>query len=144
MPPGAPYEALRREISHSLLDWRDPETGQPVIKAVLTGEDVFGIDTRSEGPDLVVALYPGYGLGRGEALGRVLGDTPLIVPNRTPWSGGHEGPYLPSDVPGLCVLGVKSQIEGQWEDASLADIAPTVFDLLGFSAPPEMSGRSLL
>jgi predicted AlkP superfamily phosphohydrolase/phosphomutase len=144
VPPGAPYEALRREIMHGLLDWRDPETGRPVVKEVLTGENVFGLDTGVEGPDLVVALYPGYGLGRGEALGRVLSDTPLIVPNRTPWSGGHEGPYLPSDVPGICVLGSERQTAGQWGDASLADIVPTVFDLLGLSAPPEMAGRSLL
>jgi predicted AlkP superfamily phosphohydrolase/phosphomutase len=131
VPPGAPYEALRREIAQALADWRDPKTGRPVIKDVLYGESVFGLDTSVEGPDLIVALQPGYGLGRGEGLGRVLADTPLIVPNLTPWSGGHEGPYLPSDVPGIFVLAGAGDVPAKWDDPGLEDIAPAVFALLG-------------
>ena len=84
-----------------------------------------------EGPDLVVALQLGYGLGRGEALGRVLSDTALIAPNRTPWSGGHEGPYLPSDIPGLYVIAGMEPVAASWDDPGLEDIAPAVLDLLG-------------
>jgi hypothetical protein len=131
VPPGAPYEALRQEIAQGLLDWRDPETGQPVIKAVRTGESVFGLDTRVEGPDLIVALHLGYGLGRGEGLGRVLVNTALIVPNRTPWSGGHEGPYLPSDIPGVYVIAGARSVAERWDDPGLEDIAPALYDLLG-------------
>ena len=131
VPPGAPYEALRREIAQGLLDWRDPQTGQPVVKDVRTGESVYGLDTGVEGPDLVVALHLGYGLGRGEGLGRVLADTALIVPNRTPWSGGHEGPYLPADIPGVYVMADAEPVVTRWEDPSLEDIAPAVLDILG-------------
>jgi hypothetical protein len=131
VPPGAPYEALRREIVHGLLNWHDPKTGQPVVKDVLGGEAVFGLDTRLEGPDLIVALQPGYGLGRGEGLGRVLSDTPLLVPNLTPWSGGHEGPYLPADIPGIYVLDNAGGVGSTWEDPGLEDIAPAVYGLLG-------------
>ena len=131
VPPGASYEALRREIAQGLLDWRDPETGQPVVKDVQTGESALGLDTRVEGPDLVVALQLGYGLGRGEALGRVLADAALIAPNRTPWSGGHEGPYLPSDIPGLYVIAGTEPVAARWDDPGLEDIAPAVSDLLG-------------
>jgi predicted AlkP superfamily phosphohydrolase/phosphomutase len=131
VPPGAPYEALRREIAQALSDWRDPETGQTVVKQVLHGESVFGVDTHVEGPDLIVALRPGYGLGRGEGLGRVLSDAPLIVPNLTSWSGGHEGPYLPSDVPGVYVLAGAGKVATRWDDPGLEDIAPAVLELLG-------------
>jgi predicted AlkP superfamily phosphohydrolase/phosphomutase len=140
VPPGPPYEALRREISQSLLNWRDAGTGQPVIKDVLAAEDVFGLDTRVEGPDLVVALHPGYGLGRGEGLGRVLLDTPPIVPNRTTWSGGHEGPYLPADISGLYVLSGGREAIRLPEDPSLADIAPTLLNLLGLGESFESTG----
>lgn len=131
VPPGASYEALRQEIAQGLLDWRDPESGRPVVKAVRTGGDVFGLDTGTEGPDLVVALQLGYGLGRGEGLGRVLANTALVVPNRTPWSGGHEGPYLPSDIPGVYVMAGADATAAGWDDPGLEDIAPAVCDLLG-------------
>jgi predicted AlkP superfamily phosphohydrolase/phosphomutase len=131
VPSGAPYEALRREISQGLLDWRDAETGLPVVKDVLTGESAFGLDTRLEGPDLVVALQPGYGLGRGEGLGRVLTSSVLIAPNLSPWSGGHEGPYLPSDIPGIYVVRGGGDAVANWEDPGLVDVAPTVLHLLG-------------
>jgi predicted AlkP superfamily phosphohydrolase/phosphomutase len=144
VPPGAPYEALRQEIAAALLAWQDVETGQAVIKQVLHGESVFGSHARREGPDLVVALRPGYGLGRGEGLGRVMPTVSLIVPNLTPWSGGHEGPYLASDVPGVCVLAGPRSDEVDLADAGLEDIAPTVFRLLGVEGIPGMVGRSLL
>jgi predicted AlkP superfamily phosphohydrolase/phosphomutase len=144
VPPGAPYEALRQEIADALLAWRDVETGQGVIQQVLHGERVFGPHARRQGPDLVVALRPGYGLGRGEGLGRVKSGMPLIVPNLTPWSGGHEGPYLASDVPGVCVLAGPRLGEVDLTDVGLEDIAPTVFRLLGVDGISGMVGRSLL
>lgn len=145
VPPGAPYEALRQEIARALSTWRDPEDGRRVVKQVLYGEDVFGPEAKELGPDLVPALEPGYGLGRGEGLGRVMTGMPLIAPNHSSWSGGHEGPYLPLDVPGVCILygaGVPSGVP--IGDAGLEDIAPTVLHLLGLDLASEMAGRPLI
>jgi predicted AlkP superfamily phosphohydrolase/phosphomutase len=145
VPPGAPYEALREEIVQALSSWRDPQGGQPVVKKVLYGEEVFGPEARENGPDLVLALQPRYGLGRGEGLGRVMSGSSLIAPNRGSWSGGHEGPYLPSDVPGICVLyGSRVAAGRTLGDAELLDIAPTVGRLLGLDIASGMVGRSLL
>ena len=142
--PGAPYEALRDEIARALLAWRDPETREPVVAQVLRGEQVYG-GNMGGGPDLVPALRRGYGLGRGEGLGRVMTGRPLIVPNQSPWSGGHEGPYLPSDAQGVVVLwGPGVQAGDVPARAALCDIAPTVLSLLGMSAPGVMEGHSLL
>ncbi len=147
---GAQYEALRQEIARGLLEWRDPETGQPVIKQVLTGESVLGsgvpgsADAGVGAPDLIVALHPGYGLGRGEALGRVMLGTTLVVPNLSAWTGGHEGPYLPSDVPGLVVIHSPGSAPVDVRGAGLQDIAPTVLRLLGIARPPGIAGRSLV
>lgn len=145
VPPGAPYEALRSEIAEALLGWRDPQTGDPVVAQVLRGEEVYGTSARSSGPDLIPALRPGYGLQRGEGLGRVIAGMPLIIPNKSLWSGGHEGPYLPSDVQGAVILWGPQVPEGSvLADAALRDIAPTVLSLLGVSAPGTMEGRNLL
>jgi len=139
------YEPLRREIGQKLLAWRDPDTGQPVIKRVLNGEQVLGRRAQQRGPDLLVAFYPGYGLGRGEGLGRVMSGHTMIVDNRTPWTGGHEGPYLPSDVAGLGILCGPYVSTGSWPDgAALLDIAPTVLALLGIAGGAAMEGKSLI
>jgi predicted AlkP superfamily phosphohydrolase/phosphomutase len=145
VPPGAPYEALLQEIARALSAWRDPADGRRVVKQVLYGTDVFGPRAKELGPDLIPALEPGYGLGRGEGLGRVMMGTPLIAPNYSSWSGGHEGPYLPQDVPGMCILYGAGVPDGvPIGDAGLEDIAPTVLDLLGLGVASEMTGGSLV
>ena len=142
--PGPEYEALRQRISDELLAWRDPETGQLVVKAVIRGEEVYGESARAEGPDLIPALHLGYGLGRGESLGRVMSGGPLVEANRTQWSGGHEGPYLPSDVPGVLLAAGPGIAQGVLlEGARIIDVAPTILHLLGESGPPIMEGRVL-
>jgi hypothetical protein len=144
VPPGAPYEALRNEIAQALSAWCDPDTGWPVVKKVLFGEQVFGDGARERGPDLIPAFYRGYGLGRGEGLGRMMCGSPLVVDNLSRWSGGHEGPYLPPDVPGICIMcGPGVPAGASLGQAGLRDIAPTVLKLLGIDAGAEMAGRSL-
>ncbi len=128
-PPGA-YDALRQEIAQRLLDWRDEDNGQPVVKQVLSGEAVFGKAARQTGPDLIPAFHPGYGLGRGEALGRVMCGRPSVAPNLSRWTGGHEGPYLPADVPGLYVLGGAGVDPKALNNAALQDVAPMLMRLL--------------
>ena len=97
------------------------------------------------GPDLLPALHLGYGLGRGEGLGRAMHGRPLIEPNLSAWSGGHEGPYLPTDIPGVCLIrGPRGKGQNALGKADLQDIAPTVLDLLRIECPPGMAGRSLL
>jgi predicted AlkP superfamily phosphohydrolase/phosphomutase len=142
--PGATYEALCAEIAAQLRSWQDPGTGAPIVLQVLRGEQVFGPSAREQGPDLVPALSHGYGLGRGEALGRVILDKGLVEANLSHWSGGHEGPYLPAAIPGLCVLRGPGAPEGaRLAGASLQDIAPTVLKTLGVDVLSGMDGRSL-
>jgi predicted AlkP superfamily phosphohydrolase/phosphomutase len=145
VPRGAPYEALRQEIADALLEWHHGGTDEPVIAQVLRGEEVFGPDARQSGPDLVPALHVGIGLGRGEGLGRVMTGKPSIEPNLSAWTGGHEGPYVPSAIPGICIIrGPRVPRGVPWGQAGLEDIAPTVLHLLGIDGPTGMDGRSLL
>jgi hypothetical protein len=115
------------------------------VTHVLRGEEVYGSTARETGPDLIPALARGYGLGRGEGLGRVMVGKPLVENNLTPWSGGHEGPYLPAQVPGIAVLWGPGIAPGRVPAAAgLVDIAPTVLRLLGIAPPAAMEGRDLL
>ncbi len=144
VPPGPPYEALCDEISKRLLAWCDPDSGKPVVKQVLRGIEVLGADALDTGPDLIPAFHIGYGLGRGEGLGRVMTGREIVEPNTSGWSGGHEGPYLPADVPGVGIWAGPGIAAGNsTEGAGLVDVAPTVLRLLGMDVPGTMSGRSL-
>jgi predicted AlkP superfamily phosphohydrolase/phosphomutase len=142
--PGDEYEALRDELSARLLALTDPENGGPVVKAVLRGEEIYPGVKPGVVPDLLLALVPGYGLGRGEALGRIGGQA-VFKTNRTWWSGGHEGPYLPEDISGLLLMagpGIPPGVE--LNAPRIIDVAPTILHLLGVAVPSHIEGQSLL
>jgi predicted AlkP superfamily phosphohydrolase/phosphomutase len=140
------YEALRTQLVAALRTWRDPGTGTPVVRAVWRWE-ASRLD-RDRGlplPDIGFALTPGYGLERRNLVGRAGMDQQLIRPNHGAWSGGHEGPYRPADVPGLLVLhgpGIPAGIELQ--NTRIVDLAPTLLRCLGAQLPLHLEGRPLL
>jgi predicted AlkP superfamily phosphohydrolase/phosphomutase len=141
--PGDEYETLRDELSARLQALVDPETGEPVVKAMLRGEQVYPGSRPGDVPDLLLALFPGYGLGRGESLGQVR-DKPVLETNHTWWSGGHEGPYLPQDIPGILLMAGPGISSGSRVDAPrIIDVAPTVLHLLGLDIPPHVEGKIL-
>ena len=127
---GPEYGALRQEIATALLNWRDPQTGQPVVKEVLFREQ-YCAGSESPGlPDLWPAFQRGYGLGRGEALGRVR-EEPVVEPNRETWSGGHEGPYLPEDIPGVVIIrGPGCPARTTLEGMRITDLAAILLDMI--------------
>jgi len=140
------YEMLRTQLAAALRSWRNPGTGTRVLQAVWRWEAL-----RSENehdlpvPDIGFALTPGYGLERRNLVGRPGMDEKLVRPNREVWSGGHEGPYRPADVPGLLVLhgpGIPAGIE--LRNARIVDLAPTLLSRLGAQTPLHLGGRPLL
>ena len=142
--PGDEYNALRDELAARLLSFTDQESGGRVVKAVLRGQEVYPGARPGEVPDLLLALHPGFGLGRGEALGRVQ-DKPAVECNRSWWSGGHEGPYLPQDIPGILLMAGPGLLPGsQFDNPRIIDIAPAILHLLGVDVPPQMKGRPLI
>jgi predicted AlkP superfamily phosphohydrolase/phosphomutase len=144
--PRSGYEALRAQLMAALRSWRDPGTGAPVLRAVWRWEA-----SRSERghdlpvPDIGFALTPGYGLERRNLVGHPGTDRELIRPNLEAWSGGHEGPYRPADVPGILVLhgpGIPAGVE--LREARIVDLARTLLRRLGAHPPLHLDGRSLL
>jgi len=142
----ADYEALRGKVTTALRSWRDPESGTPVMKAAWRWETSQpGKSGDPSFPDIGFVLTPGYGLERRNLVGRRGTEEALISPNRGAWSGGHEGPYRPADVPGLLFLhgpGIPGAVEVQ--RARMVDLAPTLLQFLGVQPPSRLDGRSLV
>ena len=87
-----------------------------------------------EAPDLILGLEPGYRIGWQSTLGGMPPSS--ITPNLDNWSGDH---CSMEDTAGVLLSNVSLR-----KPASLRDVAPTVLDLLGISAPEDMDGTSLV
>lgn len=117
--------ALKAEISERLADWRDPETGKPVVRRVFDGADEYQGPNTADAPELVV----GYASGYRASWQTTLGGAPrkLIEPNRQKWSGDHC--IDPALVPGVLFTSFKPErpIEG------IGDIADYVLSVVSES-----------
>ncbi|MXW70714.1 MAG: hypothetical protein F4Z74_04575 [Acidobacteria bacterium] len=132
--PGPERDQLIERLIADLKTFRDPETGDLVVREVYRREEIYEGPFVEEAPDLILGLEPGYRIGWQSTLGGM--PASVITPNLDNWSGDHcsmedTAGVLASDLP----------LRGP---ASLMDIAPTVLDLLGINPPEEMDGTSLL
>jgi len=81
-------EPLKREITSALEAWNDGETGDPVVRRVFDGLEIYpGAEDNEETPDLVIGYHRGYRASWQTTLGAVPGA--LIEPNAQKWSGDH-------------------------------------------------------
>jgi predicted AlkP superfamily phosphohydrolase/phosphomutase len=132
----AERDALAQDIAAKLLQWRDPETGEPVVARVYRAEEIYSEAHRDQAPDLVVGYSRGYRVSDASALGEV--PEPTIEDNRKKWSGDHCIAF--ELVPGV----VLSNRPIESAEPALVDVAPTILALFGVPAPPEMKGRPFL
>ncbi|NLS78701.1 MAG: hypothetical protein GXY76_15720 [Chloroflexi bacterium] len=129
--PGAEYEAVRGEIARQALEFRDPQTGRPLIGQVLRREEVFAGPHVGRAPDLILrpADPADIFFGLADFGHRKTVDTVYR------YSGMHRD-Y------GLLIMngpGVRpgSEIGG----AAIQDVAPTVLHAMGLPVPADMDGR---
>jgi predicted AlkP superfamily phosphohydrolase/phosphomutase len=140
------FEGLRMQLVRDLRSWRDTETGEPVVRAAWRWEKAtLSREQDPRLPDIGFALTPGYGMIRRNLVGGIGADQRLVSPNRGVWSGGHEGPYRPADVPGMLILhGPGIPAETTYHGARIVDLLPTLMCYIGASPPFDLAGRSLL
>jgi len=131
---GPEKDKLIKEISQKLLEVKDPETGNPIIKRVYRAEEVYsGYDVRTT-PDLIVGYDRGYRASWETALGKVPKE--LLGENRKKWSGDH---CMAAElVPGL-VLSNKKITSAH---PALIDMAPTILKEFGLE-DTEMEGKPI-
>ena len=134
--PGPEYEAVRKEIAERLTTLRDGETGEPVVRRIYTGSELYHGPYANEAPDLVVGFEKGYRVSWQTSLGGIPPD--VLEPNERRWSADHCS-VDPGQVPGVLF---SSRSIGSGE-AAIVDVAPSVLRRLGLPTPPEMDGRDL-
>jgi predicted AlkP superfamily phosphohydrolase/phosphomutase len=126
IPPEA-YESFRAELIRKLLAFTDPESGEPIVRRVMTREEVFSGSQMEQAPDLTLAL-------RDDGFISVLNaDAPLK--RRSEPRGMHhpEGVFLAAG-PGIKRgLAIPAQ--------SIVDIAPAMLHSLGLAVPCDLEGR---
>ena len=136
--PGQEYTALADELSTRLKnELVDPDTKQPIVRAVYKRDDVYSGEYLGDASDLQVGFEDGYRV----SWQTTLGGSPqgIVYPNMKKWSGDHGG-YDFATTAGVLVT------NRPITNASprIIDIAPTVLQFFGITPPAGMDGKPLL
>jgi predicted AlkP superfamily phosphohydrolase/phosphomutase len=134
--PGDDYQRLSAELAAKLLTMTDPKTGQHLVSAVYTRDEMFSGPYLANAPDLQVGFVDGYRVSWQTALGGTPPD--LLYPNMRKWSGDHCS-FDYQTIPGALLSNRK--LAG--EHARIIDIAPTVLKFFGLGIPKEIDGTPL-
>jgi predicted AlkP superfamily phosphohydrolase/phosphomutase len=126
--PGEEFERLRREIAEAAMTMTDPANGEPMVERVYTREELYHGPYAAAAPDLVLAMRDGY-----DPKG------PLGKPNLTFKGTALVGMHTTPDAL-LYMRGVPKSNRRPY----IADVAPTILELLDVPIPADMDGRSLL
>ncbi|MEW6297191.1 MAG: alkaline phosphatase family protein [Thermodesulfobacteriota bacterium] len=126
VPPDA-YESFRAELINKLLSFPDPESGEPVVRRVMTREEAFPGDYMHLAPDLTLVLRD-YGF-----ISVLNADAPLK--RRSEPKGMHrpEGIFLAAG-PGIKRGVVVPPL-------SIVDVTPALLYSLGLPIPADFEGR---
>ncbi len=125
--PGGEYQALREEIAGNISDLEDPETGEKMVDSVKFREDLYSGPNFDAAPDIIMVPRRGYDLkgsvnkksltGKGPITGMHTFDDAML------YIQGHE---------------IKRT------DIGIIDVMPTILHLMGYPAPADLDGRSVL
>ena len=126
------YDAVCSEIEHELKGLINPDTGRPVVRDVIRLRTLYPHDELGDFPDLIVTWANDAPVNA--VTSPAVGAISRAFPERR--SGAHR-----NDCFVLSSRGLNAPAEGR---ASLLDIAPTVFELLGTPPAGHFDGRSLL
>ena len=120
-------DALRREIAAALREIRNPVTGQPLVRDVLTRDEAFRGPYRDLAPDLFLVLEDGAALS--------IVRSPTLWRRRPQPNGNHDwqGVFL------ACGPGIRAG--ARVDELSIVDVAPLVLYSLDVPLPDDLDGR---
>src|SRR4051812_36713346 len=120
--PGAEAKQLADDLSAKLLTLKDPDDGQPIVRAVYKRDDVYSGDYLANAAELQVGMEDGYRV----SWQTTLGGSPqgIVYPNMKKWSGDHGG-YDYATTAGVLISNRPIVRHGD-AGPSIMDIAPTV------------------
>jgi predicted AlkP superfamily phosphohydrolase/phosphomutase len=125
--PGAEYERVRREIAEAAAKLTDPATGELIVERVYTREELYHGPYADAASDLVFAMRDGYDPKGSFGKPALTFKGPSLV-------GMHTTPDAFLYIQGRRKIARRPHI---------ADVAPTLLDLLDVPVPADMDGRSL-
>jgi predicted AlkP superfamily phosphohydrolase/phosphomutase len=131
--PGAEYEQVRDEIERLACDFRDPQSGRPLIGQVLRREAVYAGPHLERAPDLILRPREPSDIffGLADFGHRNTVDTVYR------YSGMHRDDGM------LIMNGPGVRPGAEVKDAVIYDIAPTVLHCMGLAVPSDMDGHFL-
>jgi predicted AlkP superfamily phosphohydrolase/phosphomutase len=131
--PGAEYEAVRDEIEALAYEFRDPDTGRPLIGQVLRREEIYAGPHYDRAPDLILRPKEPSDIFFGLA---DFGHRKTVAQVYR-YSGMHRDDGM------LIMNGPGVRPGGSIHGAAIQDIAPTVLHTMGLPVPTDMDGRVL-
>jgi len=135
--PGAPLatprqvDDARAAAAAALADARHPETGRPLVPAVISTAEAYGIDPAREGfPDLIAPPDEPYWVRCKLSAGDAWVEPDPMMP----------GTHRPEGIVALAGPGIAP---GRTLRAQLRDIAPTILAWFGLPIPAHVEGEPL-
>lgn len=140
------YQETCARAVQALCNWRDPETGQALVRRVYRREEIYRGEQVERAPDLLIdwKLDRGYSYLSGRSLEDHSGQSlRKLAPHEF---HSHEmatrgGSHRPNGI--LMAMGGPFAGRGVIQGASLSDLAPTILFCQGLGIPQEMEGRVL-
>ena len=140
--PGADYDALCDRIEAGMRSFVDADTGDPVVDAIVRAPDLYppAAPMHRYLPDLMIRWAPVAAARHRRLVSPTLGAIDWPMPGRHPQgrSGNHRP--LGSVVAAGDGIAAGSIVAG----ASILDLAPTVYQLMGLPVPAHMQGRPIV
>jgi predicted AlkP superfamily phosphohydrolase/phosphomutase len=136
--PGPEAEAILSDIRSELLLLEDPDTGEPIVKQVLSAVEAFGDGYHPDVPDLMITFRTDLGVldaCRSDRVGVIR--VPLSLTARR--TGAH--PHRPTQV---WMSGRTIPRSTQVGGGRAVDLPPTILSLLGVPPAEWLEGASLL
>jgi predicted AlkP superfamily phosphohydrolase/phosphomutase len=121
----------REAASQALQAARHPETGVALFPQVIATAEAYNLDPAREGfPELIAMPDENYWVRTKLSKGKAWIEPDLNLP----------GTHRPEGIVAIAGPGIPA---GRTLQASLCDIAPTVYRLFGLTVPPQVEGKPL-
>jgi predicted AlkP superfamily phosphohydrolase/phosphomutase len=125
--PAEQYHPFRQKLIDKLKTIRDPDTGEQIIKRILTKEEAYPGSHNEQAPDLTLVM-------RDHSFISILNRTPVIH-NRAEIEGTH----YPQ---GIFIAGGPGIKQGTAvPELNIADVAPCLLYSLGLDIPADFDGK---